>query len=129
MVYIKKKVENKYKDITFAARFDKAFPETVHIYEQLKSYALNLCEKVEDQDHIYYRGFYKNRTFLSVIIKKSEVLCYLPIDPATINLDKSYMRNMNKLGHWGTGSLEIRISSIDCLEQITPLILKAYLMS
>jgi predicted transport protein len=55
-----------------------------------------------------------------------DLLVYVKVDPSTTDLIEGFTRDVRKIGHFGTGDLEINIRSIDDLERAKPLILASY---
>ncbi|HEY8982437.1 MAG TPA: DUF5655 domain-containing protein [Streptomyces sp.] len=54
------------------------------------------------------------------------ILLYLRLDPETVELVAGFTRDVRKVGHNGTGDLEVRIGSVDDLERARPLIGRAF---
>lgn len=57
---------------------------------------------------------------------KKRILVYVKIDPDSCSLEKGFTRDVRTIGHYGTGDLEITISTNDDLERAKPLLLKSY---
>jgi len=50
----------------------------------------------------------------------------LKVNPDEIALEEGFTRDARKFGHYGTGDLEVTISSFDDLEKAKPLIQISY---
>jgi len=48
------------------------------------------------------------------------------VDPATIVLEPGFTRDVSNIGHFGTGDLEITLSTPDDLERAKPLLKRSY---
>jgi predicted transport protein len=48
------------------------------------------------------------------------------VDPDTVNLQPGFTRDVRKIGHFGTGDLEITIASDSDLERAKPRLDRAY---
>jgi predicted transport protein len=57
------------------------------------------------------------------------LLVYAKVDPTTIELVDGFTRDVSKIGHHGTGDLEIRITDNVQLSQAEPLIAMSYASS
>ena len=116
---------------TVAELLEKASVHVKDLYEALKSYLMNLGEDVQIKELKYYFAFKKIRNFASVEIHpQSQVITlYVHINPDTVKLEKDFTRDVRKIGHLGTGDLEIKIKSSDDLEKAKPLLLKSYELS
>ncbi|WP_328697456.1 DUF5655 domain-containing protein [Streptomyces sp. NBC_00342] len=58
--------------------------------------------------------------------KHEAILVYLRLDPATVELEEGFTRDMRGIGHLGTGDLEVRLASAADLEKAAPLIRRAF---
>ncbi len=84
---------------------------------------------VHPQKH--YMAFRRNRNFASVQIynQKQVIRIYLNLDPDSMELDLSMMRDVRQIGHFGTGDLEITIKSKKDIEKVSALIEASYAAS
>jgi len=83
-----------------------------------------VAEKITE----YYVAFRRMKNFATVELRNQvgKVLVYAKVDPKTVNPVEGFTRDVTKIGHFGTGNLEITISSMADLEQAKPLIDRAY---
>ncbi|EJG07270.1 hypothetical protein Metli_1315 [Methanofollis liminatans DSM 4140] len=97
-------------------------------YEALKAFCLALGDDVQVKVTKLYAAFRRIKNFTSVEIRPQSglMLLYLRLDPDTVALEEGFTRDVRKIGHWGTGDLEIVIRSDDDLERARPLILRSY---
>jgi predicted transport protein len=51
------------------------------------------------------------------------------IDPDTIDLKQGFTRDVRKIGHYGTGDLEITIKSAQDFEEAKSLLIQSYEVS
>lgn len=58
--------------------------------------------------------------------QKNRLLLYLHLDPASLGSLPANARDVSQQGHWGTGDLELSLSSLADLDLTKPLILAAY---
>jgi predicted transport protein len=59
----------------------------------------------------------------------NELLAFLKLDPASIELAPGFTRDVKDIGHFGTGDLEVRIKDKDTLERAKPLLAESYNVS
>jgi predicted transport protein len=97
-------------------------------FENLKAFALALGDDVQMKQLKYYVAFRRLRNFASVEVhhQSGQVLMYLKVEPSTIKLEPDFTRDVTKIGHYGTGNLEVRIRSDADLEKAKPLISRSY---
>ena len=101
-------------------------PTLRELLGQLESYLNTLGDDVQRKDLKLYIAFKRLRNFLTVCFQKNNLLLYLHLDPDTIQLTEDFTRDVRKIGHWGTGDLEITIRNRGDLEKAIPLIDRAY---
>jgi predicted transport protein len=54
------------------------------------------------------------------------LLIYLKVDPKTIHLEQGFSRDVSKIGHFGTGDLELRVSDDAQLQRALALVAASY---
>ena len=52
--------------------------------------------------------------------------CYVKVDPDSVELEEGFTRDVRKIGHYGTGDLEIRIRSFSDLERAKDLLVQSF---
>lgn len=68
----------------------------------------------------------KNFACLEIYPTGGTVLAFLRIDPDSIVLEPGFTRDMRKIGHFGTGDLEVRLKSIEDVTKAQTLFQRAY---
>ena len=100
------------------------------LYEETHDYLLSLGDDVQQRMTKFYIAYKRIKNFVCMEIKRtvgSGVLrLYLKVDPDTVEIDESYMRDVREVGHYGTGDLELTLANTDDLERAKSLILKSY---
>ena len=82
------------------------------IAEKLREYVLGLGEDVTEspvKDYIAYRT---TRNICCLEVHREHLLLYLTLDPA-LGSDCPNCRDVTSIGHYGTGRLEVRVTSAD----------------
>jgi predicted transport protein len=114
---------------------DKSFSEllvdlpgpTRQLLDSLADYTLSLGDDVQRKDLRLYAAFKRLKNFATVVLhKKNCLLLYLHVDPATALAVLPKARDVTGIGHWGTGNLEVTISSMADLDAAKPFINAAY---
>jgi predicted transport protein len=97
-------------------------------YEALKAFLQALGDDVQVKTLKYYFAFRRIKNFACVEIhpQSQNILVYVKVNPDSVALEEGFTRDVRKIGHFGTGDLEIRISSDEDLERAKPLMLKSY---
>jgi predicted transport protein len=55
-----------------------------------------------------------------------KIIIYVKVDPDSIVLELGFTRDVRKIGHFGTGDLEITLTAAEDLEKAMPLIKSSY---
>jgi len=97
-------------------------------YETLKAFIMALGDDVQEKtlkNYIAYKRLYNFACF-EFHPNDQEIVIYLKIDPSTYTLEDGFSRDVRKIGHYGTGDLELRIKSDDDIKKAQDLILRSY---
>lgn len=113
---------------TVTEYLDQADQELTDRYEALKDYLVNLGDDVQVKTLKNYFAFKRIKNFACVEVhpRNRNLLVYLRVDPASITLQEGFTRNVREIGHFGTGDLEVVISSLDDFEKAKPLLQRSY---
>lgn len=98
------------------------------LYEELRSYLLALGDDVQEKTVKYYVAFKRIKNFACVEVHpgRGVVRAFLKVDPDTVALEPEFTRDVRKVGHYGTGDLEISLRSHDDLEKAKHLLQQSY---
>jgi predicted transport protein len=101
-------------------------PETLELLTSLEDHVMALGDDVQRKELRLYLAFTRIKNFATVVLhKKGKVLLYLHVDPKTAtNLPMA--RDVTDIGHWGTGNLELTLSTLADLETAKPFLAAAY---
>lgn len=106
----------------------QAGPELRSLYESLDAFLLGLGDDVSMKTTRYYLAYRRIKNFACVEVhaQAGELLVFLKVNPDDVDLEEGFARDVREIGHFGTGDLELRIDSLEDLEQAKPLIEKSY---
>ena len=108
-----------------------ASADHIKLYDSVCDYAQTLGDEVQRKELKFYTAFKRIKNFVSVLVwapkQDPAILLYLKLDPTQVNLEDGFSSDVTNKGHWGTGSLEVRIKSMADFEKAKPLIEKSYL--
>lgn len=116
---------------TVSEYLEKAEPELCDLFESLKAFLQGLGDDVQLKTLKYYFAFKRIKNFACVEIHNKEQLVrvFLKVDPTKIKLEKGFTRDVSKIGHFGTGDLEVNLKTPADLEKAKPLLLQSYEVS
>ena len=92
----------------------------------LREFLLSLGDNVVEKPLKLYTAYRSMKNFACVWQGKSELCVWVKVDPDTIDLEENFTRDVRKIGHWGTGDLEITLRSMSDLEKAKPLLIRSY---
>jgi predicted transport protein len=92
----------------------------------LEDYINSLGDDVQKKELKLYAAFKRLKNFTSIVIQKNRLILYLSLKPSQVKALPTIARDVTKSGHWGTGDLEVVISSVSDLDIAKPLIRMAY---
>lgn len=106
----------------------QAKQEQKDLYEEVKAFLLALGDDVQLKVLKFYFAFKRIKNFACVEVHTAtgKLLVYVKVDPESVDLENGFTRDVKKTGHFGTGDVEIAISSMADFEKAKPLLLKSY---
>ncbi len=98
------------------------------LYSQLRENLLTLGDDVQERALKYYIAFKRLRNFACVEVhpNKAVITLYLKVNPDTVDLQEGFTRDVRKIGHFGTGDLEVVLRNQEDLEKAMPLVRRSY---
>lgn len=103
-------------------------PELRDLFESLKAYLMALGDDVQFNTLRYYFAFRRIKNFACAEVhpQAGHILVFVKVDPDTIALEQRFTRDVRKIGHYGTGDLEITLRNPADFERAQPLLVKSY---
>ncbi|KQL43901.1 transporter [Brevibacillus choshinensis] len=122
-------IKNQYKTVT--EYLSQANKELSDRYEALKAFLLALGDDVQINVLKNYFAFKRIKNFACVEVhpQTEKILVYVKVDPDSITLEDGFTRDVRNIGHFGTGSLEIKIGSDNDLVRAKQLLIESYELS
>ena len=118
------KISNNHK--TFAERKAVMDPEIHTLLEAAADYIRSLGDDITEQEKKHYLAFKKIKNFACIRVTNKEVTLYLKLNPDEHLLEAGFTRDVQNIGHQGTGDLEVLISDWPSFEKAKPLIQESY---
>ena len=117
-----------------ASTGDRSFAEwlpllPVHLSElksSLEGYVLSLGDDVQRKELKLYVAFKRLKNFATVVPQKNRLLLYLHLHPGQLATVPANGRDVSQQGHWGTGDLELSLTTQADLDGAKPMILMSY---
>ncbi|TNE39563.1 MAG: DUF91 domain-containing protein [Alphaproteobacteria bacterium] len=99
-----------------------------NLYSDIETHMLGLGDDVVQKELKNYFAFKRIKNFACVEVKPQiqVVRLYLKINPDSLKLEDGFTRDVRKVGHFGTGDLEVTLKDHADFERAKDLILKSY---
>ncbi|WP_338501557.1 DUF5655 domain-containing protein [Sphingomonas kaistensis] len=116
------------KDKTITAQLAEAPQEVSDLYHAVEAHLRALGDDVDQKVTDFYVAFRRIKNFACVEVRNQakKVIVFVKVNPDTVVLEKGFTRDVRRIGHFGTGDLEITIHSPDDLERAKPLFERSY---
>lgn len=97
-------------------------------FEALRAFLTSLGDDVQMKTLKHYIAFTRIKNFACTVVhtQTRNVIVWVKIDPASVELAEGFTRDVSNIGHHGTGDVEITIRNKDDLEKAKPLLVKSY---
>jgi len=123
------KIVGDYKTVSdYLAQSDSEFQDR---FDALRTFLLALGDDVQMKTLKYYFAFKRIKNFACVEVhpQTKEIVAHVKVDPDSVTLENGFTRDVRNKGHYGTGDLQIIISSDVDIEKAKPLLIKSYEVS
>ncbi len=113
-------------DKNFSEQLSTLPPDLKLVLTSLEDYTTSLGDDVLRKELKLYLAFKRLKNFATVVLAKKGVLLYLHLDPGPVTTAMKNARDVTHIGHWGTGNLEMTLTSMKDFEEVKPLLMAAY---
>ncbi len=116
----------KYK--TVSQQIAEASPSLLDLYHAVADYMQAAGDDVQVKATDSYIAFRRLKNFACVELRNQlgKLLIYARIDPGTVAIEPGFTRDVRGIGHFGTGDLEITLTTMADLDRAKPLFDTAY---
>lgn len=120
--------DDKYKSSRIAYRLSQSSPELKDIFAATSDYLTALGDDVQIKELAQYVAFKRIKNFacLEIYPQAKVVIVFLKVDPQTVSLEPGFTRDVTKVGHFGTGNLEVSLRSLSDFAKAQPLFVRSY---
>ncbi|WP_049042321.1 DUF5655 domain-containing protein [Clostridium sporogenes] len=123
------KVVKQNTDKTFDDQLETTSEKLRELYYSISDYILALGDDVTENKLKLYSAFKKIKNIACVEVRMKSIMLYLRLNPEEITLENGFTRDVSKIGHWGTGDLEVIIKNAQDFEKAKEYIDGAYEMN
>lgn len=112
-------------DKTFTEQLASTSEELRETVGEIRQYMSSLGDDVSENQLKLYLAIKKVRNIVCVEVQKKKIILHLALDGSTVE-ENNHVKNVTGKGHWGTGDVEVTLSSRDDLEAVKPLLDRSY---
>jgi predicted transport protein len=111
---------------TFEWHLEGKPPHICELLHAVQEYMLSLDSAMEEAPKKLYVAYRTTQNIVCAEPQKQKILLFLKLDPKKHPGPEGISRDVSKIGHFGTGDLEITVKSPDDLERAKPYMKRAY---
>ncbi len=102
--------------------------DLIELFEVLRERILGIAEEGEitEKANKMYIGYKHGKNFCEVRIQSKAIVIWLDISPHELDDPLQLVRDMSKIGHYGTGASEIKLTSQDQLDNVLRLVEQSF---
>lgn len=113
-------------DKIFDEQLESTSKKLRELYYSIRDYILALGDDVTENKLKLYSAFKKIKNIVCIEVRMKSIMLYLRLNLEGIKFENGFTRDVSKIGHWGTGDLEITIKNSQDFEKAKEYIHKAY---
>lgn len=109
-------------------RLGNAPPELREIWDSTTDFLMGLGDDVQMKEVKLYFAFKRIKNFvcLEIYPQAKTIAAYLKLNPDTVVLEEGFTRDVRKIGHFGTGDVEVVLRTPADFVKAQPLFQRAY---
>jgi predicted transport protein len=92
----------------------------------VQEHVLGLDAAIEQTPKKLYVAYRTTQNIVCMEAQQKKVYLFLKLDPKKVPIEPGFTRDVTKIGHYGTGDLEVTLTSVKDFERAKPLIEQAY---
>lgn len=121
-------IKDPYQSQRIDYRLANASPELRDIWDAADNFLMALGDDVQMKELKLYVAFKRIKNFvcLELYPQAKSVVAYVKLDPDSVTLEPGFTRDVRKIGHFGTGDLEVAMRSLDDVIRAQSLFQRAY---
>jgi predicted transport protein len=98
------------------------------LYSAVETFLMGLGDDVIKKETQQYYAFRRIKNFACIEVhpQTQNLLMFVKVNPDSVELEAGFTRDVRKIGHFGTGDLEIRMSSLEQMPKVEPLFVASY---
>lgn len=92
----------------------------------VQDFVLGLDPSIEERPKKLYVAYRTTQNIVCMEVQAKKVCLFLKLSPKDVTLKEGFIRDVTNIGHFGTGDIEVNLKALEQLEEVKPLIQRAY---
>jgi predicted transport protein len=92
----------------------------------VQEYVLGLDTAIEQTPKKFYVAYRTTQNIVCMEVQQKKVTLFLKLNPEKVTFESGFTRDMTDIGHYGTGDVEVTLTSLEDFERAKALIQQAY---
>lgn len=111
---------------TFDEKIKKVPEHIRNLCDDIENYILTFGDDVVVAQLKYYKAYKTGVNFVCLEAFNKNVILHLKIDPKSFVYEEGFSRDVTKVGHYGTGNVELTLKDSHDFEKAKPFLRQAY---
>jgi predicted transport protein len=111
---------------TVEERFEGKPEKIKELFYEIQDFVTGLDASIEEVPKKFYVAYKISQNIVCVDVRKGHLFLFVKLNPAELSDLPDIARDVSEIGHYGTGDLELKISSTADIEVAKPFIEMAY---
>ena len=111
---------------SFSEHIDNKPQHICELVYQVQEFILGLDPSIEEVPKKFYIAYKATQNIVCMEVKTKAVKLFVKLNPNDIETPPFNLRDVSKIGHYGTGDAEFTVKSADDMELVKPYIEQAY---
>lgn len=109
-------------------RLGNAPADLREVWDSMTDFLMGMGDDVQMKEVKFYVAFKRIKNFVCAEIypQARTIAAYLKLNPDTVTLEDGFTRDVRKIGHYGTGDLEVTLRNAADFARAQPLFQRAY---
>jgi predicted transport protein len=123
-----KGAKDPYQSSRIDHRLANASADLRDVWDAVASYLMALGDDVQSKELKLYVAFKRIKNFvcLEIFPQARSIAAYVKLSPDAVMLEDGFTRDVRRIGHFGTGDLEIVMRTMDDVAKAQPMFQRAY---
>jgi len=111
---------------SFSDKLASVPASTKELYSNVENFIMSFGDDITASQLKFYKAFRKSANFICVEVFNDHLILHLKLDSKRFPYEKGFSRDVTKIGHYGTGNVQLRLHNAADYEKAKPFLRQAY---